>query len=270
MKKLTIITLTYNHLNEATKPFIETLYQYTDINDFDLIIIDNASSDGTTEYLKKLKEKYDNITVIFNEKNLGYDIANNQGLKLINTEDNIENKYIGLFNNDILFTPNWLNPLIKVFENDPKIGLASPRLQRKCKFNSKNYLKHYQKFLEKYQKKFGEFSLNIITYFCAAIIPVKVFKKVGFLDENFSPAYFEDDDYAIRTFYQGYKVGYINTSFVYHNHGTTTKNLSEKKKLFEKNRKYFFEKHPIAQYIWENRRKSFFKDIRKYITDSIY
>ncbi len=270
MKKLTIVTLTYNQLERATKPYIESLYKYTNIEDFDLILVDNNSTDGTVEYLKELQTKYNNITLIFNDKNLGYDIGNNQGLKLIDTTGDIKNKFIGLFNNDLLFTPNWLEPCLKVFENDPKIGLASPRLPRKCKFDASNYLEHYEKFLEKYYKKYGEFQLNITPYFCVALIPVEVFKKVGFLDENFSPAFYEDDDYAIRTYYQGYKVGYINTSFVYHNHATTSKHLPEKDALMERNRKYFFEKHPIAEYIWKNRRTSVFKDMAKYIKDSFY
>ncbi len=270
MKKLTIVTLTYNQLEKATKPYIETLYKYTDVSDFDLILVDNNSTDGTVEYLKELENKYDNITVIYNNENLGYDIGNNQGLKLIDTTGDIKNKYIGLFNNDLLFTPDWFSACLKVLENDSKIGLASPRLQRKCKFNASNYLKYYKKFLEKYNKKFGEFSLNLTAYFAAAIVPIEVFKKVGFLDEKFSPAFYEDNDYCMRVYYQGYKIGYINTSFVYHNHATTTRHLPEKEALIERNKNYFYNKHPLAEYIYTNKRTSLFKDMVKYIKDSFY
>ena len=105
MKKLTIVTLTYNQLERATKPYIESLYKYTNIEDFDLILVDNNSTDGTVEYLKELQTKYNNVTLIFNDKNLGYDIGNNQGLKLIDTTGDTKNKFIGLFNNDLFFIP---------------------------------------------------------------------------------------------------------------------------------------------------------------------
>lgn len=270
MKKLTMITLTYNHLEKATKPFIDTLYKFTNIEDFDLIIVDNNSTDGTVEYLKELESKIDNLTVIYNKENLGYDVGNNQGLKLIDLNQNTEGKFIGLFNNDILFTPNWLPASLKAFENDPKIGLASPRLQRKCKFNAANYLEHYEKFLKKYYDKFGEFSLNLTAYFAAAIIPIEVFKKVGYLDEKFSPAFYEDNDYCMRVYYECYKIGYINTAFVYHNHATTTKHMPEKDALIERNKKYFYEKHPLAEYIYTHRRTSLFKDMIRYIKESFY
>ena len=52
MNKTVIITPTFNKFEMATKPFLQSLYQYTDENSFDLIIIDNGSTDGTVEYLE--------------------------------------------------------------------------------------------------------------------------------------------------------------------------------------------------------------------------
>ena len=63
--KLSVITLTYNKL-EYTKKFIESLYKYT--KDFELIIVDNGSTDGTVEYLKSLKD----VKLILNNENKGY------------------------------------------------------------------------------------------------------------------------------------------------------------------------------------------------------
>ena len=52
--KTAIVTLTYNKLNEATKPYLESLYNHTNTNDFDLYLVDNGSTDGTKEYIKEL------------------------------------------------------------------------------------------------------------------------------------------------------------------------------------------------------------------------
>ena len=98
--KLSIITLTYNKL-EYTKKFVTSLYKYT--KDFELIIVDNGSSDGTVEYLKSL-----GVKLILNEENHGFSRGNNQGLELA------EGEYIGFLNNDILLYPNWFEECEKV------------------------------------------------------------------------------------------------------------------------------------------------------------
>ena len=94
--KLSIITLTFNKL-EYTKKYIKSLYKYT--SDFELILVDNGSTDGTVEFIKSLP--YDNIKTIFNSENLGFSKGNNQGI------DIAEGEYIGFLNNDILLSPNW-------------------------------------------------------------------------------------------------------------------------------------------------------------------
>ena len=63
--KLSIITLTYNKLG-YTKKYIESLYRYTE--DFELIIVDNGSTDGTVEYLQSLPD----VKLILNNENQGF------------------------------------------------------------------------------------------------------------------------------------------------------------------------------------------------------
>ena len=113
MNKTVIITPAFNKFEMATKPFLQSLYQYTDENSFDLIIIDNGSTDGTVEYLENFAKEHSNIRLILNKENLGYSKANNQGINLA-LEGNY--KYIGLLNNDILFTPDWLKNTLEVFD----------------------------------------------------------------------------------------------------------------------------------------------------------
>ena len=87
--KLSVITLTLNKL-EYTKKFIKSLQKYT--KDFELIIVDNGSTDGTVEYLESL----DFIKLIKNSENKGFSAGNNQGIAIA------EGEYIGFLNNDIL------------------------------------------------------------------------------------------------------------------------------------------------------------------------
>ena len=144
MKKTAIITLTYNKLNEATKPYLDSLYKFTDESDFDLYLIDNASEDGTKEYIKEFQKKHSNITIIENQTNLGYSKGNNIGItKALKKEYG----FIALLNNDILLTPNWLNDTIKAFDLDEQLGMLSPRNNEKCKLKPNNYLDGYKKYL---------------------------------------------------------------------------------------------------------------------------
>ncbi len=260
MKKIAIITLTYNKLEEATKPFLESLYKFTDEENFDLILVENGSKDGTREYLEEFKNTKSNVTLIVNDENLGYSKGNNQGLREVLNKDY---DYIGLLNNDILFTPNWLFDTLKIFDLNPEIGMISPRIQKKCNFNSKNYLEHYKKYLSKFK---GDYKQVLEPLFCCVLIKKEVFDKIGLFDENFTPAFFEDNDLSFRAMYQGYLLVYSNSTFVFHNHSTTSGSLPSQ--IFEKNKDYFFKKHPLARWCFNHRRTNLIKDIKRYIRES--
>lgn len=262
MKKVTIITLTYNQLENATKPFINSLYKHTNPENFELILVDNASTDGTREYLQEIKNKYPNIEIILNNENLGYSKGNNIGLKRA-FENNCET--IGLLNNDILFTPNWLEDLSKTLYSEDNIGMVSPRINDKCKLTVKDYLENYKKHLLKFKNEVREV---VTPYFCCVFVKKEVLEKIGFFDENYTPAYWEDNDLSFRCMYAGYKCLYDNRVFVFHNHSSSCKSLSSRDEIFERNKSYFYNKHPLGKYIYEHKRSNLIKDIKRYITES--
>ena len=95
-----IVVLTWNNL-DITKQFIDSLLASTEVP-FRLIIIDNASSDGTREYLLSLKDSEKcSLEVVLNDKNKGFVAGMNQGLRLSNAE------YVFLVNNDLIFSKGW-------------------------------------------------------------------------------------------------------------------------------------------------------------------
>lgn len=227
--KLSIITLTYNKL-EYTKAFIESLYKYT--KDFELIIVDNGSTDGTVEYLKTLT----NIKTIFNQENLGFSKGNNQGLEIATGE------YIGFLNNDILLSPNWFEEIEKVFQ-DTNAGFVSPRQINPYydKANKRNYLKYFSKqnYTKPYAKDFDE------CVFSCVITKRSVIDSLGNFDENYSPAFFEDNDLKFRAINSGYDVLVANTCCFFHFGSVTSSGLNYK---FTKNKEYFYSKYPFAEY----------------------
>lgn len=259
MKKVAIVTLTYNKLEEATKLFLDSLYKYTNTELFDLVIVDNASTDGTIDYIKDFAKNHNNITIICNNENLGYSKGNNIGIKSVIDKDY---EYIALLNNDILFIPNWLENTISVFSENKRLGMISPRIQTGKKITSNNYLNKYQNFLKKFK---GKYSYSIEPLFCCVFIKKDVIKNIGLMDEAYTPAFWEDCDYCFRAMYKGYSLARSNISFVFHNHSTTSKLVSSE--IFERNKEYFFKKHPLGKWVWEHKRTNVIKDIKNYIKE---
>lgn len=228
--KLSIITLTYNKL-EYTKKFIESLYKYT--KDFELIIVDNGSTDGTVEYLKTIPD----IKLIENKENQGFSKGNNQGIEIA------EGEFIGFLNNDILLYPNWFEEVERVFQSE-NAAFVSPKHVNPSydNTNEKDYINYFKKqsFSKKYEKTFDE------AVFSCVITKREVIDKIGTFDENYSPAFFEDNDFKIRAIQEGYGVFVVNSVCFFHFGSVTSKSFSAG---FEKNRKYYYSKFPIAEYI---------------------
>ena len=229
--KLSIITLTYNNLS-YTKKFIESLYKYT--NDFELILVDNGSTDGTVEYIKSLA----NVKTIFNSENLGFSKGNNQGIKIA------EGEYIGFLNNDILLYPNWFEECKKVFEKE-NAAFVSPRHIRKH-FNNTNensYLKYFKtkfSYADDYEKSFEE------CQFSCVITKREILDNIGVFDEAYTPAFFEDNDFKYRAIEAGYDCFVSNKVCFFHFGSVTSANFNQR---FENNRKYYYQKHRFAEYL---------------------
>lgn len=228
--KLSIITLTLNKL-DYTKKYIESLYKYT--QDFELIIIDNGSTDGTVEYLKSLPD----IKLILNEENKGFSAGNNQGIKIA------EGEYIGFLNNDILLYPDWFKACKKVFEKE-NAGFVSPRHinPHYDNTNQNKYIKYFQSipFNCEYEKSFDE------CVFSCVVTKREVLDKIGVFDENFFPAFFEDNDLKYRSVEAGYGIFVTNEAGFYHFGSVTSVKHSQN---MEKNRAYYYSKHPFAEYL---------------------
>lgn len=114
---LSIIIVSYN-TKTLLKNCLDTFYQKLP-SDQELIIVDNASTDGSSAYIKK---HYPKAKLIKNSENLGFAKANNQAIKVAS------GKYLLLLNSDTLVKPGAFDQLIKFMDAHPKTGIASPQL----------------------------------------------------------------------------------------------------------------------------------------------
>lgn len=229
-----IIIPTYNKL-DFLKECIESIRAYTP-EFYELIVIDNASTDGTYEYLKQLPG---NKRFRRNAVNLGFAGAINQGMMMA------KGSTILLLNNDTIVTPNWLGNLLACVNSDPQIGMAGPVT---------NYISGDQMIsvpykqvseMQPFAKGFNRHDpgkwndTNRLVGFCV-IIRRDVFNKLGYMDEGYEIGNYEDEDYIFRARLLGYRLVAARDTFIHHYGSVSMKMLgSEFEKVNNRNAAYF-------------------------------
>lgn len=207
---------------ELTKQCIKSIIENTpEFKELQLIIVDNASTDGTKEFLAQLSTSYKNIHVITNSQNLGFAKACNQGISASNS------KYIVLLNNDTIVTQGWLSNLINEAESSKDIGIVGSKLL----YPNSNLIQHIGvKFvkMDKFypyhfaklnnQKNIPEAHIsmdyNCVTFACV-LIKKEVFERIGLLDEDYINSY-EDVDFCIRAREANFRIRFCANSVIYH------------------------------------------------------
>lgn len=237
-RKTSIIILTYNNLDK-TRDCIESIRKYTDKNSYEIIVVDNNSTDDTKLFL----EEQDDIKVIFNESNVGFPMGCNIGIA--NAEETYD---ILLLNNDTIVTKNWLSNLKKCLYSDEKIGAVGAvsnnganlqevdftynNFDEMQNLASKNNISDVKKWEEK---------VCLIGY--CLLIKREVMDQLNGLDEGYTPGYIEDNDLSLNIIKLGYRLMLCHDSFIHHYLGTSFRKDEDKfNKIILKNRDYFEKK----------------------------
>jgi GT2 family glycosyltransferase len=231
---LSIIIVNYN-TKDLLKQTVDSVLNTTSKISYELIVVDNASRDGSTQMIK---ETYKEVILIENEDNLGFSKGNNIGIK------RASGKYVLLLNSDTVVLDNCLQECFKYMEKNADIGalgckvvLKNGELDHACKRGfptpeaSLYYLLKLDRMFPK-SKKFGMYDLkylsvddiNDVDSLIGAFMMVRheVIDKIGMLDENFF-MYGEDIDWCFRIKEAGYRNVYYPRAGIIHYKGESSK-----------------------------------------------
>lgn len=223
--KVAVILVNWNSL-QYTIDCIESLQQVTYRN-FDIIVVDNGSTDGSGE---KIKEKFSTILLITSEQNLGFTGGNNLALEFAIRHGYF---YSLLLNNDTFVDPGFLEVLVTYMDNHPDTGIIQPKIyfhhNRSLLWNAGSYYNSWlgRAYTKGYQQPSSADTEQIkevdwITG-CAFFTRNDILKESGLLADNLF-IYFEDVDLSFRIRSEGYKLIYHPGSVIYHIAGASSKN----------------------------------------------
>ncbi|UCB52862.1 MAG: glycosyltransferase family 2 protein [Candidatus Zixiibacteriota bacterium] len=223
----------------------------------EVIVVDNASSDGTARIVRA---SYPEVNLIENKTNLGYAKANNQGI------DQAQGRYVLLLNPDTRLLDHSLSSMYKFMERNPRAGAMGPRLlnpdgstQASCRefpgFSSLIWEFSGLSRLFPESKIFGKWRMGYFTFDqprevdqpmgSCLVIRKETLEQVGSFDENFS-MFFNDVDLCYRIKNAGWKIYFQPDAQVIHHRGAFTRKVKRKMiwlshlafyKFFKKHRK---------------------------------
>lgn len=224
-----VIIVNYNG-EPFLRKLLESLNKQT-FSDFELIFVDNASTDNTVkalyEFIREKSFQSMRINVILNSKNLGFCKGNNIGLKYAS------GKYIVFLNNDTYVSPEWLEELVKVLDMYPYVGAC----QSKIMYAETNMVQTVGNLVDKFlsrgacpelyeQLKDMKKGILIDTFFypsAASVIYRKsILEKIGGFDEEL---FYGDLDLGWRVRLLGYRIATNLNSICYHYGSQATKKL---------------------------------------------
>lgn len=234
--KVSVIVVTYNNL-DLTRACLSSVEVYSQYRNLEIIVVDNASSDGSRAYLEEWVRGANNRRLILNDENRGFAAANNQGL------DAATGDYLVMLNNDTYVTPGWIRTLVRHLQRDSNIGLIGPvtnNIGNEAKIDiAYDDVSQVPSAAARYTRRHigATFHMRTAAFFCV-MMPRTVYERVGTLDEAFGRGFFEDDDYCRRVEQIGLRIACAEDVFVHHHLSASFGKLAnpEREALFEQNK----------------------------------
>ncbi len=223
--KLSVITINYGS-SEKIQKLWGSLQKVSPLEDFEFIVVDNASPNNDVGNLQKFFKDKKNTHIIPLDKNLGFGGGYGEGIKFAQGE------FLGIINPDILLQKNCFENLFKVLEKDKNIGIVAPKLQNKNKSfqeNARHFPSFYGMFFRRliqhtkwayqYEKSWYKSKKEISVDWVQGSF--MLMKKDFFAEtlKGFDPRFFlflEDTDLCRRTWKLGKKIVLVPDALAFH------------------------------------------------------
>ena len=214
---VSIIILTYNNY-PYTRACLKSIRKWTTTVAYELIIVDNASTDGTA---RKVRE-FNPDVVIENKRNRGFAAGNNQGLAAS------KGRWVLFLNNDVIVTPHWLDGLLAPHLEDQQVAASGPltnavsgsQLISSVGYNLKGPNSptwEMEKFARQIREKNSGLHQRVarLVGFCL-LCRKGVLEQLGSFDEIYGIGNFEDDDLCFRMLAAGFHLVRTDDVFIHH------------------------------------------------------
>lgn len=230
-KKVVVVIPNWNgaeYLSVAIESVLAQTYK-----NFDLLIVDNGSTDNSKGVIEAYKKKDARIRSIYRNKNYGYTGGVNPGMELAMKENAA---FVAPFNNDAVADKDWLKCLVKFLRSNPAYGIAAPTLLHADGKTIDSTADQYTIWGIPYPRGRDEpvssrYDQNMDIFGAsggASMYRVAILKEVGVFDQDFF-AYYEDIDLSFRAQLAGWKVGFVPKATVYHEQGKTSARIAKRK-----------------------------------------
>ncbi|MFH5832449.1 glycosyltransferase family 2 protein [Halalkalibaculum sp. DA3122] len=220
MYSFSIIIVSWNALNHL-KTFLPSVAE-TNYPDLEIILADNASTDGSKEWVN---ENFPEISVAIFDENYGYCGGNNRGAA------HASGDILVFLNNDVRVEPDWISHLNDCFEQHPEAAALQPKMRSFSNPGEFEYAGAAGGFLDRYgypfcrgrifdtvEKDDGQYDVSTEIFWAsgaALAIRKKQFEELGGFDEDFE-FHMEEIDLCWQLWNRGYTVRYCPESTVYH------------------------------------------------------
>lgn len=262
MPEVTILVQAYNRLDK-TKRCVESILRNTKGINYELLLVDNGSTDGTLEYFRQVP--YEQKKILRVTKNVGTAFPN------IAMHSSQLAPYLVTVTNDLILTPNWLHNLLICIKSDDRIGMVNPVSSNVSNLQQVDLSFETYEEMEEQARKFNqsdprkwEERIRLITlgtlYRKSALYATGFpMGDVGFFHD------FADDDIAYCMRRMGYKIILAKDTWIHHDHDFRNLEDKDPKEFYESmeiGRQNFMEKYRGID-AWENKSLMFITSIRQ-------
>ncbi|MFC5401870.1 methyltransferase domain-containing protein [Cohnella soli] len=255
--KTSIVLVTHNQL-QMTKRCLSSIRKHTKADTYEILVVDNASTDGTTQWLRTQTD----VKCSERTTNEGFPAGCNIGAGMASGDA------ILFLNNDTVVTPRWMEQMTEALTSHPSVGAVGPLTNYagygqmiETSYRTMEEMQRYADLFNQSSPEHWEERMKLIG-FCL-LVSRSAWETVGPLDESFGIGNYEDDDWSFRARLAGYKLLLCRDTFIHHEGSASFKHdKAAYRKAMTENESLFYRKWGFHPAVSTNIREDLLRPLR--------